>query len=364
MPRPGVEFINPTIRASAAAVGHKINPALRRLQWNENPYDFPADLKEEVLQQLGQIPWSRYPLGGRAYDLMEALAAFHNVDAGQVVVGAGSSDLLPLVIGAVLSAGDHMVVPTPTFQAYRRHALVAGATVHEIPLDPAADFALPVDELLAQADRHRAKLIVVCAPNNPTGTVYAPSDLRRIVAESDAFVMIDAAYGEFIGQDLRPLLAEFDNVAVVHTFSKAFALAGARIGYVLAAPSVAAELQKLVTSFTLSPFSETAAIVALRHFDRFRSSVERIVAERERLAANLAALPGVHVFSSGTNFLFVRLPRPAAPIHSELLHRHGLLVSLPAYPGYENYLRISVGAPADNELLVTALADHLAGQPV
>lgn len=363
MSRSGSDYINASIRALPGAPRHSVDATLRRLQWNENPFDFPADLKEEVLQRLARMPWSRYPLGLRAYDLMDALGDFHGLPAEAVVVGNGSSDLLRLVISAALAPGDHMVTIAPTFPAYRRHAQMLGAAVHEVALDPDQDFALPVDEIIAQTAQQQAKLVVVCAPNNPTGTVYHPDALARIADECDALILIDEAYAEFSRQDLRPLLDAYANVVSIHTFSKAFSLAGARIGYALAAPSVANELQKLVTAFTLSPFSEAAAIVALAHFDRFQQAVDRLTAERDSLAAALAALPGVRVFPSGTNFLLVRLNCPATQARSHLLQTQQLLVSeIGGYPGYENYLRISVGTPEENALVVTALAELCAAQ--
>lgn len=361
MSRSGSDYINASIRALPGSPVHRVGASLHRLQWNENPFDYPADLKEEVLQRLARLPWSRYPLGLRAYDLMEALGRFHGLPAEAVVAGNGSSDLLRIVISAALAPGDHMVTIAPTFQAYRRHAQLLGATAHEVALDPDHGFALPVEAIIAKAAEQRAKLVVVCAPNNPTGTVFSPEDLGRIAAGCDALVMIDEAYAEFCRQDLRPLLAAHDNVVSVHTFSKAFGLAGARIGYALAAPAVAAELQKLVTVFTLSPFSEAAAIVALEHFDRFEQSIDRLIAERDRLAAGLAALPGVRVYPSGANFLLIRLDGPAKAAQDHLLHTHRLLVSeVSGYPGFENFLRVSAGTPQQNDLVVSALADFVA----
>lgn len=363
MSRSGSDYINASIRALPGSPVHRVDPALHRLQWNENPFDYPDDLKEEVLLRLSSIPWSRYPLGLRSYDLMDALGRFYDLPAESVIIGNGSSDMLHLIPAATLAPGDHMVTLTPTFGAYRRHSQMMGATVHEVALDPEQDFALPIDTLIEQATEHKAKLVVVCAPNNPTGTVYARDDLARIAAECDALLMVDEAYAEFSGQDFRPLLVQYPNIVSVHTFSKAFGLAGARIGYALAAPEVAAELQKLVTVFTLSPFSEAAALVALENFDRFRNSIGRLVAERERLAAALAQLPGVRVFPSGTNFILIRMGCAAKDAQTYLHTTHRILVAeISGYAGYQNYLRISVGTPEENSLLLASLAEFCGRQ--
>ncbi len=359
--RAGHEYISPHVRSQTAFPAVRVNAQAHRLQWNENPFDFPAELKEEVLQRLAKATWSRYPLSFRALDLMDAVAKAYDIGNDRVVVGNGSSDLLRIVISAVLVPGDHMVAPTPTFGSYKRHAQLLGATAHEIALDPDQEFALPVDELLRTVEETNAKLVVLCAPNNPTGTVYPREQIEQVVRESDALVLVDEAYAEFAGQDLRYLLADYDNVVLVRTFSKAYGMAGVRVGFAMAAPAVAGELQKLVTTFTLSPFSETTAIVALENMAAFQPAIDRIVSERNRLAAGLAELPGVRVFPSGTNFVLVQIDQPSAQAIAHLRDQHNVLVSdLRGQPGFANYLRVSVGLPADNDLTVAALRDFLA----
>jgi histidinol-phosphate aminotransferase len=362
--RSGLEYIRAEVRQQPAIGVHQVNPDLHRLQWNENPFDFPADLKEEVLARMSKLQWSRYPLGLRAYPVIDALAKFTGLGSDQIIVGNGSSDILRVVVSSILQAGDHLVTLSPTFGGYASQARLAGAAVHEIPLNPANGFALPIEAILEETVRHKAKLIVICAPNNPTGTIYPYEQLRQIVTQSNAFVLLDEAYAEFSAQDLRPLLAERDNLVLVHTLSKAFALAGVRVGYALAAPEVATQMQKLVNVFTMSTFSETAAIVALEHMDRFQPSIDALVSERERMASALAQLPGVTVYPSGTNFLLVHLGRLGKDAHNNLRSQQRVLVAdMGMYAGYQDYLRISVGTPAENELVVNGLAEYLATTP-
>jgi histidinol-phosphate aminotransferase len=358
---PGHSFIRPQLRNQPNMGVFRVDPDLHRLQWNENPFDFPADLKEEVLQRLARTTWSRYPLGLRAYDVIDAIAHATSLNSDQVLVGSGSGDILRVVISAVLQPGDHMLTLSPTFYSYTNHARQNGAEVHTVTLDPHQNFALHVATVLDQAAEHNAKLIVICAPNNPTGTVFPPQQLRQIVLESQAFVLIDAAYAEFCHQDLRPLLAESDRVVMAHTLSKAYALAGVRIGYALGAPEVIKQLQKLVVNFTLSPFSSNAAIVALENRERFQPLLEKIVVERERMAAALAHLPEVTVYPSGTNFLLVDIGHSSKDALNYLRDHHRILLAdMGMYPGYENYLRISVGTAEQNDLLLNGLAHYLA----
>jgi histidinol-phosphate aminotransferase len=356
----GTSLIRPQVKALPSLGRFQINPALHRLQWNENPNDFPSDLKEEVLQRLAKAQWSRYPLGLRAHEVIDALAQAVEMPNDQIIVGNGSSDILRVVISAIIGQDDTAVTLSPTFGSYRAQTRLAGGIMHDVPLSPSNGFALPVEALLDKAAATQAKLIVICAPNNPTGTIFPLDDLRRVVDESDAFVLLDAAYGEFCGQDLRPFVAASDRVAIVQTFSKAFGMAGVRVGYALAAASVTQEFQKLVNTFTLSPFSEAAAVVALENLPRFRPLIDALVSERGKLAAQLAAIQGITVYPSGTNFLLVHLGRTGKLAQQHLTQKYQLLVTdMGMYPGYEEYLRISVGSPEQNNLVVTALSEFM-----
>ncbi len=198
-----------------------------------------------------------------------------------VAAGAGSSAMINAALDIVIAPGDHMVIPSPTFLLYRGAAMLRGAELHQIPTRAVDDFALPVDDLIVCARTNEAKLIALCAPNNPTGTVYALDDLRSLADESAALLLIDEAYGEFCGQDLRPLLTEFENVVILRTFSKAYALAGQRIGYALGHPEVIAAIDRVNIPFPVSTFSATAAMVALENSERFLANTAAIVAERE-----------------------------------------------------------------------------------
>jgi histidinol-phosphate aminotransferase len=256
-----------------------------------------------------------------------------------------------------------MVTPSPTFLLYRREALVLGAELHQIATSAETGFALPVDDLIVCARTNEAKLIALCAPNNPTGTVYSGDDLRRIADEAGALLVIDEAYREFCDQDLRPLLDEFENVILLRTFSKAYALAGLRIGYALAAPPLITAMDNVSPPFPITVFSAIAAEVALEHAPRFQKQVERVVAERERLAGAMRTLPSVTVFPSGTNFLLAHFDRPPDSIVRALIEERNLLISdAGGYPELTNCLRISVGTPEENDWVLAAVRDFVDGR--
>lgn len=359
------DVIRPGVRAAAPISRSKVDESLHRLQWNENPQDFPADLKEEVLQRLAAMAWSRYPVGGRPWSVIDALATHMHVSPDQVVVSEGSADLIKAVMAATLRPGDTVVMPTPTFLLYRQNARLHEANIVEIPLDPAIGFALPVEALIDAATMHQARLVTLCAPNNPTGTLYTEAELRRLAAAiTPTLLVVDEAYAEFCDQDLTGLLA-LDNVILLRTFSKFYAMAGVRVGYALTTPALATELQKVITVFPLSIFSEITALVALEQRARFLTLRDQIMAERTRMAEALAALPGVTVFPSGANFLLIRLDRPKQALLHHLQQQHRVLISdMAAYPELVDCVRISVGAPAQNDLVIQGFREVMGVAPV
>jgi histidinol-phosphate aminotransferase len=235
------------------------------------------------------------------------------------------------------------------------------AQVVEVPLDPAAGFALPVEKLLEVACSQQARLVTVCAPNNPTGTFYSQADLRRLAEGVPGVLVVDEAYAEFCEQDLTALV-ELGNVILVRTFSKFYALAGLRVGYAVTTAALAAELQKTIPNFPLSVFSEIAAQVALERRERFLPLRDQVVAERGRLAARLAALPGVVVYPSAANFLLVEIAFSKEQLLAHLQGQHRLLIAdLAAYPELAACVRLSVGTPEQNDLVVRGFAELAGG---
>lgn len=349
-------MVKPEVRALAAYTLRQYEYRYK-LNQNENPFGYPEELKAKVLERVARADWARYP----SFDLAELrakLAEHAGVSPEMVLVGNGSNELIYVTLAATLSRGDHVIVPVPTFTLYALLSRVMGATVHDVLMDPADAFALPAGRVVEAARRTGAKVVVLCSPNNPTGTPYPAEAVRRVAAESGALVLVDEAYREFGGQDFVPLLDEFDNVVLLRTFSKAMAMGGLRVGYAIMRPELAREIHKAKLPYALNLFSEAAALVALEHFEsHFLPLIEAIVAERERLFRALQALPGLHVYPSSANFLLVRLEgRPAREVFGALVHEHGILVrDVGGYPGLAEHLRISVGTREENDALIRAL---------
>lgn len=357
-PPNGLDFIKPEVRALSAYTLHPY--AYRhKLNQNENPFGYPEELKQKVWERVARQDWARYP----DFDLVEItekLAAHNGVAPEQVLVGNGSNELIYVTLAVTLSQGDGVILPVPTFSLYELIARVMGAVVHEIQMHPYDNFALPTLEVIKRTQAQRARVVILCSPNNPTGTAYPADEVRRIVAESGALVIIDEAYREFTdGQDFAHLLDGFSNLVLLRTFSKAMAMGGLRVGYAIARPDVAREIHKAKLPYALNSFSEAAAVVALDHLAPFEVEVARIKTGRAWLYAQLQTIPGLHVYPSAANFFLVRFERHSpGDIFHALLEREGILVrDVSHYPGLAGHLRVSIGTPEQNRLLVETLRD-------
>lgn len=351
-----LDLIKPEVRAMKA---YTLKPETYRIKMNqnENPLGFPAALKEQVLARLREQDWARYP----DFDLVEiseAVARHVGVAPEQVLVGNGSNEMIYNTLAVTVGQGDAVVIPVPTFSVYKLIATVLGATVHEPLMVAADDFALPTEALIATAREQRAKVVVLCTPNNPTAQSYPVEAIRRVCAESGALVLLDEAYQEFSSQNLIGLVAEFSNVVLLRTFSKAMAMGGLRVGYAITNAPLAREIHKGKLPYALNAFSEAAAVVALQNMALFEEEIRVIRSETRRLWQALDALPFAFPLPSDANFILTRFEGiPARTVFEHLLQQGILVRDVSSYPGLAAYLRLSVGAPHENDALIQALQE-------
>ncbi|MBK8002527.1 MAG: histidinol-phosphate transaminase [Gemmatimonadetes bacterium] len=350
-------LIKPSVRAQAAYTLEAPVTA-RKLNQNEAPEDVPADLKRAILERAAAAPWHRYPLFFPQH-LAERVAARHGWVAEGVLVGNGSNEVIQAALTVSVAEGDVVVAPEPTFSLYKLLTGVLGGHYLPVPLGPG--FRYDVDALVARARGERAKVVVLCSPNNPTGSALPEGAVERLVRETDALVFVDEAYQEFGGPTAVELARREPRVVVLRTFSKAMGMAGLRFGYALAHPEVAREIAKAKLPYNVNAITLAAAEVALEQHERFEARVRHIVAERERLAPRLAALRGVEVFPSQANFLLLRFHEvsPQA-VFTRLVEEAGILVrDVSRGPGLAGCLRVSIGTPADNDAVLAALVKIL-----
>ncbi|HEX8179857.1 MAG TPA: histidinol-phosphate transaminase [Pyrinomonadaceae bacterium] len=349
--------IKPRVRALRA---YTLAPdrAPIKLNQNENPFALPARIREETARRLQTRAWSRYPDFVPAA-LHEQLAAFAGWPADGIIAGNGSNELIQATLMTTIEPGKRVLICEPTFALYRQVATVLGGDIVSIPL--AADLTYDVPPIRTAVAAHSPDVIIICSPNNPTGCLLAERDLRDLLAAARGLVVIDEAYFEFAGETVVPLLREYEHLVVFRTFSKAMALAGLRVGYLLAAPALAREIGKAVLPYNLNFVSQTAAEVAVEMYDaELRPLVAEIINERARLFAALERINGLAPVTSRANFMVVRSTIAPQHVFKELLARGILVRDVSGYPMLKDYFRLSVGTPAENDALIAALAEIFA----
>ena len=354
-----LETIKPRVRGLSAYTLAPVRASVK-LNQNENPWDAPRRVKEECLLRLVELTWSRYP-DFVPVDLHERLAAFAGWRADGVLAGNGSNELIQALLMVAVGEGKRVLIPEPTFTLYRQVSTVLGGEVLGVPLREDLSFDAAA---LAQAVKDSSPAVtIICSPNNPTGCRVEEGALEELLETTGGIVVIDEAYFEFSGRTVAPLLARHMNLAVFRTFSKAMALAGLRVGYLLAAPELAREVSKAVLPYNLNLFSQTAAEVAVELYEaELRPTVERVIAERERLFTELRNIEGLAPVRSCANFMVVRSAIEPRRVYDELLERFGVLIrDVSGYPKLKDYFRVSVGTPEENDRLLKGLRDIFGG---
>ncbi len=324
-----------------------------KLNTNESVAASPRARK--ALESLPAAAYFRYP-DPTALPLREALAKKFDLDVSQVVVGNGSDEILSLIIRAVCGPGDTVLSTDPAYSLYPVLAGSAGAAYEAIACDD--NFALKVPEL----SRRNPKVTFITSPNNPAGTAYPATTLAAICAGGQNLVVIDEAYAEYADTNALELLDRFENVAVVRTFSKAYGLAGMRVGYLLGPADLCACLLNLKDSYNVSAASQAAALAALSDAEWAEEMWADVRARRSSLVSELGRIKGLKPHPSQANFVLVECTEPpAAELLAGLEAEKILVRHLPHVRGAENALRITVGNAEELETLTAALR-RLCGQ--
>ncbi|MBI3659693.1 histidinol-phosphate transaminase [Candidatus Acetothermia bacterium] len=288
-----------------------------------------------------------------AMPLRQALATHYDLGPEYFLAGNGSDEVFDLIFKTYLNPDETVAYPGPTYSMYRHYALTNGANAVEVPLDEAFD-------LKAQAlVETKAKLLVLCTPNNPTGNTLHAQSIEKVL-RSGQLVVIDEAYAEFGGHDWIRAVRDFPNLMVVRTFSKAYGLAGLRVGYVVANPKLIEPIELVRLPFNLNAFSQALAAEALREQEFVRAYTRLIREERPRWAEALTER-GFHVWPSQANFLLVAMPDGVErDLFVAELETKGVLVrTLGEHPRLRECVRITVGTPDDRAILLKAIDEVL-----
>lgn len=321
------------------------------LSANENGYGLPPAIRERLTGLVAGLEINRYPDPG-ARELREAIGARHGVDPRSIAVGNGGDELLQALLLAYGGAGRTAAAFTPTFVMYDIISRTTGTKF--VPLARNEDYDVPV-VAAALVQTTGADIVFICSPNNPTGNTVSREAVAEIAGATGGLVVIDEAYQEFSRETVLDMIGEYRNLLVLRTFSKAFALAGLRVGYMIGDPEVVENINKVRLPYNVNVFSQAAAASLMRDPGTLPEIISEIISERGRLASAIGALDGYAVFPSQSNFLLVRCAQNGTDIWRGLLEARILVRNFSRTPGLENCLRITVGTKEENDAVIGAL---------
>ncbi len=346
------KLVRPEVLAMAAY--HVADAAgMVKLDAMENPYPLPAPLRQQLSHVLARVALNRYP-EPNSPKLCELVRRKMSVPAGmEILLGNGSDELIQLAAIALAREGATMMYPAPTFVVYGMSA--AFTRMRAVPVAFREDFSLDADAFITRMRAEKPALVFIAYPNNPTGVLYPEADVLRIIEAAPGVVVLDEAYHVFAGKTFMGALPKYPNLLVMRTVSK-LGLAGIRLGYLAGRPQWVRELNKVRPPYNINVLTEATAMFMLEHLDILEAQAAEIRAERAKLHTGLSGLRGVTVFPSAANFFLIRVADAARTY--EGLRRQGVLVRN-LHPGLAQCLRVTVGTPDENRILLNALKEAL-----
>jgi histidinol-phosphate aminotransferase len=327
-----------------------------RLNTNEAPVGPPDAFVADYLESVSKISWNRYP-DRSARELRASIAALHDVSPEMVFPANGSNEVLQTLLLTFAGPGRKVLTFEPTYQLHGHIARISGAEVVEG--ERCRDFTIDEDAMQSLLKEQSPHITFLCSPNNPTGTVDAPSTVRAALASSTGLVAVDEAYGQFAPWSALDLVDEETPLVVVRTFSKTWSMAAARLGYLIGPRWLVAELDKVVLPYHLDAAKQIAGVIAVRYRNEMDARVADLISERTRLSAGLRRLD-VDVFDSGANFVLFR-PRAmqGRRVWQGLLDRRVLVRDCSSWPRLENCLRVTIGTEQENDIFLERLTEVL-----
>jgi histidinol-phosphate aminotransferase len=328
-----------------------------RLNTNESPFAPPDAWREELLAAMEQISFNRYP-DRPATELRQAVADLHGIAPGEVFCANGSNEVLQCLLLAFGGPGRRALIFEPTYALHSHIARVTGTTVVEGRRDD--DFLIDPRDAEAVLAGERPDVTFLCSPNNPTGRAEPPATVAAVCAAAPGLVIVDEAYGQFSPWSALDLRGPSQpGLVVTRTFSKTWAMAGARLGYLVADPAVVAACEAVVLPYHLSAQTQVAGLLALRHLPEMESRVARISEERGRVAAALGDLP-VDSWPSDANFILFRpRDRDVDDVWRSLLAHSVLIRNCSSWQGLPGCLRVTIGTAEENDRFLHALKESL-----
>lgn len=307
------------------------------LDKNENPFNIPDAIREKFIAYVREADFNRYPEKGLP-SLISSLGKFTGLEADNIIATNGSDELLDILIKR---ANGDIVFSSPTFEMYSFYAKNYGYRSVDVPLK--SDFSLDANEILKHKD---AKLIVICSPNNPTGNLIDRESIKKVL-DSGITTILDNAYYEFSGENYTDLVKKYHNLIILRTFSKAFSMAGMRVGYGMGSADLMADLKKLQAPFYMNIMSAKLAEIMIENYKLVEDNIKYIVNERERVYSELKDI----TYKSDANFLMLK-----KDLFDYMAERG---IHIRKLPLVKDRSRITIGTREENDRVVSAIKDYM-----
>ncbi len=337
------------------------HPAKIKLNQNESPFDIPDKLKREIIEEFVRIHWNRYP-DVFSRTLPERFATMYGLPVASFIASNGSNELIYTIEMALVEHGTEVLIPQPTFYLFEKVALILGGRVRKVFAEPSLEFN--EEEIMRVASSMPSGLIILGSPNNPTGKSVSDGFIEELLKSTPAMVLVDEAYIEFSPKEsVIGLTKTFKNLIVLRTFSKAYSLAGLRVGYLIAHPDTASQVLKVKIPFTVNPLSEFTAMKLLEDRRLFTERVEFLKRQKVIMAESLRKISRVKVVDSDANFFLFSAPMQATKLFEQLLEKKSVLIrDVTSYPMLDNYLRVNVGSEEECRYFVESVKSCLENQ--
>ena len=320
-----------------------------KLNANENPYE-PLP---QISAALADLPVQEYP-DQNLVRIRQVLSEYTGIDPSRIIAGSGGDEIIELMVTLFVNPGDSMIDCPPTFGMYEFCAKIADAEL--LTVERHDDWSVDVDRVAATVRDRGSKVVFLASPNNPTGNSLSEREARTIL-DSGVILVVDETYYEFCGTTLAHLIGEYENLMVVRSFSKWAGIAGLRIGYAISSELIVGHLMSIKQPYNVSTAAEAAAIAAIEHKDLLTRRIATIIAERGRLEGVIDELPGVRHWPSDANYLLLQFDSLSGDDVYSALAERGIFVRQFNTPRLERAVRLSIGTPEQNDIVISALRD-------
>lgn len=327
-----------------------------KLDANENPFSIPEILPEEAKNRLkerlfGEL-WNHYP-DPEAKELRWKIAAKNGLKIENILLGNGSDELLLYIFMAYLNSQKAVVVHPPCFSMYGIMAQEMNAPVVEVPLNP-KNFELDIEKMEEAVSKEENAVTVITYPNNPTGQLFNREYVERVIKKAKGLVIIDEAYYEFAGDTFIDKINEYKNIIVLRTFSKAFGIAGLRIGYMAACKELVESINKVRLPYNINKLTQAAAAELMEYQDYFNDMIKELISERERMIEVMSEIRELKLYKSDSNSIFFSTEK-SEEIFKKMLENRILIRKFKG--NMSKFLRISIGKKEENDKVLGILKD-------